>query len=251
MPRISRNSLTSTYYHAIVQGINKEYIFKEDKDKETYREIIKNKLNNERITILGYCIMSNHAHFIINSEIVEDMSKYMHKINAIYAMYYNKKNRRVGYVFRNRYYTQEIKSRIQLYNCLKYVHNNPVKAKMVKKISEYKYSSYNEFLKKKNIITDESITKLFGSKKDFIEQFEWIHNNCNNDDFIDVKEKELDEFMHEVEIKYNKKLNELKDNKQLLKKIILDARKETDATIVEISEVLGVSKSTVGNYAKK
>ena len=113
--------------------------------------------------------MSNHAHFIINSESVEDMSKYMHKINVIYAMYYNNKNRRVGYVFRNRYYTQEIKSRIQLYNCLKYVDNNPVKAKMVNKIGEYKYSSYNEFLGNKEIITDESIIKLFSSKNNYIE----------------------------------------------------------------------------------
>ena len=59
--------------------------------------------------------------------------------------YYNKKYNRVGYVFRNRYKKQVLYSEKQLYTCINYIHNNPVKAKICRFPHEYKYSSYNRY----------------------------------------------------------------------------------------------------------
>ena len=252
MPRIARKNSRSCFYHVIVQGINKEYIFRSDEDIKQYKQIIKSKLKESNIEILAYCIMNNHAHLLIYSEKSQYLSQYMQKVNTSYSQYYNKVNKRVGYVFRDRYYSQDLVNEIQLYNCLKYIHNNPVKARIVNKMQDYKYSSYNEFKGNKEVITERSIKILFGTIKGYNEEFDRIHNEKSEiEEFYDIKEKDIYEFINEIEHKYGKQIKVIKKDKGLLKEIIQLARKETDVTIVELAEIMGVSKSLVGNYSKK
>lgn len=253
MPRTARKDSKSNFYHIMVQGINKEYIFNTKEDIESYQKIVKDKLENSSIIILGYCIMNNHAHFLIYSEKEENLSKYMQRLNTSYSRLYNNKNKRVGYVFRDRFRSQDILSKKQLYNCLVYIHNNPVKAGMVKTMSAYKYSSYNEFLREKYIITNESIKLLFGNIKNQIGQFILIHNQCLDENFIDECEnkKSLSHFIEDFEKKYNRKIEEITQDKNLLRLLIIEAREQTNATIQALGEKLNVSKSTVGRYAKK
>lgn len=254
MPRIARKESRSNFYHVMSQGINKEYIFNKEEDMKNYQRLIKEKLKNANIIILAYCIMNNHVHFLIYCENEVYLSKYMQRLNTSYGRLYNKKNERVGYVFRDRFRSQDILDQRQLYNCLRYIHNNPVKAGMVKNISEYQYSSYNEFLKEKDIITDESIKILFGNNKDYKIQFKLIHNNCEDeDDFIDENEKvqDISCFIREFEKNYNRKIEELSQDRDLLKIAINDARHKTNVTIVELAEKLNLSKSTVARYTKK
>lgn len=254
MPRIARKSSQSCYYHVIVQGINKEYIFGKKLYIEKYKEIILKRLENSKVTILAYCIMNNHAHFLIYTEESKYLSKYMQRVNTTYSQFYNKINKRVGYVFRDRYFSQNILSEKQLYNCLKYIHNNPVKAGISTTMGEYKYSSYNEFFGRKEIIDNEGIKLLFGSIDKFKNEFYWLHNinnSYNTDEFYDIKEKEIYEFISEIERKYKKKAIDIKTDKELLKKILKEARKQTNVTIVELADIFDISKSTVGNYIKK
>ena len=252
MPRKSRKSSKSNFYHVIVQGINKNYIFEKREDKEKYRNLIKKKLEESNIVVLAYCIMGNHTHFLIYSEKSEYLSKYMQRLNTTYSQFYNRKNKRVGYVFKDRYNSQEILNIKHLYNCLRYIHNNPVKAGIVINEEEYEYSSYNEFIVKRCIINDESINLLFGTLTNYKEFFDLIHNNAseNDNDFIDVKEKNIEDFIFQTEKKYNKSIRDIIKNKEILKKIIKEARLRTNVTIRELAEILDVSKSTVGKYSK-
>lgn len=253
MPRIARKDSQSKFYHIMVQGINKEYIFNKKEDMKKYQRLIKEKLENSNIMILAYCIMNNHAHFLIYCEDEIYLSKYMQRLNTSYARLYNKENERLGYVFRDRFRSQDILTERQLYNCLRYIHNNPVKAGMVKDVSEYEYSSYNEFLKETNIITEESIKLLFDDIDNYKTQFKLIHNNCIDEDFIDEDDKTIDisTFLEEFEKKYNRKIEEVSQDRKFLKRVINDAREQTNVTIVELAEKLNVSKSKVGRYIKK
>ena len=61
----------------------------------------------------------------------------MHCLNTRYGLYYNKKHKRIGYVFRDRYKAEGIYSEEQLYNCIKYIYDNPVKAGVCNKAEEY------------------------------------------------------------------------------------------------------------------
>ena len=253
MPRIARKNSNSNFYHIIVQGINKKYIFNKTELINKYIQIIIDKKEKSNVTILAYCIMNNHAHFLIFSEKVEYLSKFMQRVNTSYSQYYNKIHKRVGYVFRDRYYSQDILNEKHLYSCIKYIHNNPVKANLCMLMKEYKYSSYNEYLKDKRIINDESIELLFGKRRDYKKEFNFIHDIEYGDEytFEDIKDKEITDLIKENEKKYNKNINELKQNKKILKLLIHDARKETDVTLTELAEILDLSKSTIHNYYRK
>lgn len=251
MPRKSRKSSESNYYHVMIQGINKEYIFKDEFHIKYYRDIIFEKLKESNINILAYCIMNNHAHFLIYSEKTEDLSKFMQKTNTAYSFFYNSFHKRVGYVFRNRFLSQEILSQRQLFTCLKYIHNNPIKAKIVEKFNEYPYSSYNEFIEEKRIISEKSIELIFGNNKEYKSVFKEIHNNNTYDGFFkDIKEKNIDTFISEYEELCDKKISDFVKDKNLLKDFIKNAKIETDVTTRELAEKLGISKSTVSNYSK-
>lgn len=141
MARIPRNCMNTSFFHIMVQGNNKEFIFNSKKDIELYLEILQEVKEEIPISIISYCIMNNHAHFLFYIDEIDKMIKFMHKTSLKYAKYYNKKYDRVGYVFRGRYKTQEIKTISHFYNCIYYIHQNPVKANICEKAEEYPYSS--------------------------------------------------------------------------------------------------------------
>ena len=121
MPRIARKDMISSYIHVITQGINKEDIFKKSKYKNKYIKLVEKTFEKySDLYLLGYCIMSNHAHFLIYTKDYETLSKAMLRINTTYGIFYNKEEERVGYVFRDRYYTQQIKDESHLYNAFVY-----------------------------------------------------------------------------------------------------------------------------------
>ena len=117
MPRNSRESITSQYIHVIVQGIKKEYIFQKEQYKKYYLKLLWKTLKEYKETkILAFCIMDNHAHFLVYTEQIKQLSQIMSKINTTYGIFFNKSEDRVGYVFRNRYYTHEILDQKHLLN---------------------------------------------------------------------------------------------------------------------------------------
>ena len=142
MPRYPRYYLKTSYFHVITQGINKSYIFDKSEDIKYYIKIMYELVEKHSIKIIAYCIMNNHAHILIETESVNELSKYMQRLNTKYGRYYNKKYTRVGYVFRDRYKSEGIYDEIHLYNCIKYIYNNPVKAGICIKPQDYPYSNY-------------------------------------------------------------------------------------------------------------
>ena len=240
----------SSLYHVMVQGINREYIFNNDEYIEKYKYLIKEKLLDSHILIMAYCIMNNHAHFLIFSEKSQYLSKYMQKLNTAYSNYYNKNEKRIGYVFRDRYKTQDIYDKEQLIHCLAYIHNNPVKAGMVDKPYKYRHSSYNEFLGNRKIISEKSVEFIFGSIDKCREVFGQMHIGHEEIDFIDVKDKEIGEFIKEFENENRVDLKDIKNDKGLLKSFIKEARQKTSVTLIELSKFLDYSKSAVAKYAK-
>lgn len=219
MPRNSRKNSPGLFHHIMSQGINKEYIFNNDNLKDRYRTILKDKMKQNNVNIIAYCIMDNHVHMLVNIQKIEDMCKFMQQVNTTYAKFYNKFYNRVGYVFRNRYLSKPILDENNLKRCVVYIHRNPVVAKMVKKENEYKFSSYNEYLKCNNeekLIYSNSSEILFGkmSIKELKKEFKDIHN---------YKDSELDvfnDFEEKIEINIEQLLEKysyLTENKKIVK----------------------------------
>ena len=103
MARIARKNLDAMYYHVMVQGINKEYIFEKDECKKIYIKLLKKYSSECDISLVAYCIMGNHAHLLLKIKNILDLSNCMKKINTTFAIYYNELLNRVGFVFRDRF----------------------------------------------------------------------------------------------------------------------------------------------------
>ena len=128
-------------------------------------------------------MMNNHAHFLVHTEDINEISKFMHKLNLIYSIKYNNYEHRIGVVFRNRYKSEAIYDREYLLNCIKYIHNNPVKAGIVNNCIEYKFSSYHDYVYNTGLSQSLIMNSIFGSKCNYMELFDKLHDKL----FIDIK----------------------------------------------------------------
>lgn len=235
------------FLHIMVQGLNKEYIFNEECEIKKYLNLLRKNVEKLSINIVSYCIMNNHAHILLYSKKIEDVSKFMRKVNTSYAIYYNEKHNRCGYLFRNRYKSEEIFTQSHLISCINYIHNNPVKANMCILKGDYKYSSYNDYINKTGFINDKLIKECFEEngliykdilKKDykcykFLEDYEEINK-------ID-KLKIIESFIKENNISFS----ELQYNKEYLNKIVEILYLDYNIMQKEIAELLKINISKV------
>ncbi len=166
MPRLARNSNQSGFFHIMVQGIDKSYIFQTEEQKKEYVKLMIKHKENSGVNVNAYCVMDNHTHMLLFTENVTNISNYMKKLNTSYGVYYNKTNDRVGFVFRNRFQSQYITDESYLINCIKYIHMNPVRAGKVENEARYRYSSYQDYFKRKEsyVIDKENLIEIFGEE---------------------------------------------------------------------------------------
>lgn len=250
MPRVNRKYYISSFLHIMVQGINKEDIFKNDFYKNLYLKLINENIDEFNLKILAYVIMSNHAHILLSYSNIEDVSKFMHKINQAFAQMYNKFENRVGYVFRGRYRCEQIKDEVHLYNVLIYIHYNPIKANIVKKLSDYKYSSYNQYL---NGDIEKEIVHIIFNTYDYKEIFNRLHEEYFDKYLSKQKKmKTYQEVIEEFKSKNKISTTELiiKEN-NLLIQLIFDLEDCTNLNDKQISELLKIGKNKIRNLKKK
>jgi len=140
MAREWRMEYKGGFYHVIARGNNKEYIFKNDVDKGYLLKQIKEYKEGMGFKVYGYVLMDNHYHFIIQT-MDKKLQEIMHGINNKYSKYFNYKYKRVGHVFQSRYKAILIQDERYLISLIRYLHRNPIRAKMCEKVENYKWSS--------------------------------------------------------------------------------------------------------------
>ncbi|MBQ9297660.1 MAG: transposase [Clostridia bacterium] len=248
MPRLARKYLETSFLHLIVQGVNKEYIFYKKEYIEKYLEIFKENSDKYNYTIIAYCVMNNHAHFLIYAEDMNKLAKGMQKTNLLFAQMYNRKEHRVGVVFRNRYQIEPIYNLKYLINCIKYIHNNPVKAKMVLKCEDYEYSTYKDYANNVGVSRSEIMKKIFGKKCNYLELF----NESPNNRFMDIEEYSSEqkkqyilEAIYEFRKRYCKSTFEIFSDRDVLKKLIWFLKEKFGCTYVEIRNYFEISRGTM------
>jgi putative transposase len=168
MPRCARLKAPTCTYHIMVRSISEVPLYKEDADKDRYLRILKKYQDLFLFKLYAYCIMNNHAHFIIYSN-GADISKIMHGINQSYAQYYNRKYGRHGHLFQDRFKSKIVKDESYLISLSGYIHNNPSDIdKYEEHIERYPYSSLGIYLgiskDTLGIIDSAFILKIFGGK---------------------------------------------------------------------------------------
>jgi REP element-mobilizing transposase RayT len=243
-------------YHIMVRGINKEQIFNRPIYKNKILQFIEEIREELEFHVIAYCVMNNHMHLLLKAD-DDKLEIIMKKLNVKYAMYYNKVEDRYGHVFQDRFKSEIVEDESYLLGALRYIHNNPVKAGMIKNFEQYYWSSGKDyFIQDSNIITFKclnDIINLFKNKDEFLK----FHKNDDDNLYIDTIEeenehklnyinKEIENFAKEMGIIENKQLkNEFKEDlaERLLKMNLI--------TIREVAGLCNLSKYRVSELDKK
>lgn len=218
MPYRHQQFVNSEIYHVVTRGIDENLIFKDVDDyyrgifsiyefnnikpveiKERRKQRKKEKTSGDPfsdtreklVEILAFCFMPNHIHLLLRQLKDNGITRFMRKLGAGYAGYFNRKYGRKGYVFQNRFLPVHIKNDNQLKIVLTYIHINPVSIikpkwkeigirnieETIKFVENYKWSSYSDYINKKNFpsVTERKfISEVIGDEqgcRDFIKNW--------------------------------------------------------------------------------
>ena len=155
-------------YHLYNRGNNKEPVFFENENYLYFLEQFKKHVL-PFIEVYAYCLMPNHFHFFVRVIDKDPFEKGIKNFFISYSKAINKKYNRVGSLFQGRYKVSEVTSNSYFTKIIIYIHQNPVVAKLVKKMEEYKYSSYAAYLSnKKTVINKQEALDWFSGLESFI-----------------------------------------------------------------------------------
>ena len=168
MPRRSRIDAPGALHHIIVRGIDRKRIFKDDADKDNFLGRLKNILTNSTTLCFAWVLIPNHFHLLLRTGSVP-ISTVMKRLLTGHAIYFNRKHRRVGHLFQNRYKSILCQEDAYLHELVRYIHLNPIRAKIVpdlKFLDKYAYSGHAAIIgKKKNDWQDtDYVLKFFHTK---------------------------------------------------------------------------------------
>ena len=185
MPRRPRIDMVG-YYHIVNRGVEQRIIYEEDEDFETFLVMLCTACKLYNVQLHGYVLMSNHYHLLIETT-QENLSKFMKHINASYAIYFNKKYKRSGHLWQGRFKSWYVTDEAYLYTLISYIHNNPVKANIVIKTEEYRYSSYLAFIETIEPIACLKNSFVFTEFKEINERKEFLQSTTDESILHEIK----------------------------------------------------------------
>ncbi len=172
MPRLARLTCQGGFYHLYNRGLNKQKIFHHQKDYEKLLNKLSSLLLAGDWIIYAYCLMPNHYHFLVE-ERKTPIAKLIGRLFTSYGVFFNKKYQRNGPLFADRFKSKIVQKDSYFLEVSRYIHLNPVEAKLVKAPEDYPYSSLGEYAGKyhRNIINLEKVTTLLGDHKYRLENY--------------------------------------------------------------------------------
>ncbi len=163
MARALRLSFENAFYHIIARGIRKENIFYSDKDKKVFLDKINETFEKYSFICYAYCLMDNHYHLFIQTPLA-NISEGMHYLNTSYANWFKAKYKLTGPIFQGRYKSILIDADSYALVLSAYVHLNPLRAGMVKKLEDYSFSSFLDYIGTKKPVIRRLDTSLILSR---------------------------------------------------------------------------------------
>ena len=162
MARKKREWYPGAIYHITTRGNHKNDIFRDGEDYVIYMRFLQESIESFKSKLICYCLMTNHVHLIIETGNIT-ISELMKKLNFLYTKNFNVKYNLVGHLFQGRYFSELIQTDSYLLEASKYLHLNPVKAKMVDLPESYKWSSYKMYIgtMEEDLITSSKILSYF------------------------------------------------------------------------------------------
>ncbi len=144
MPRGVRIIADNSYYHIINRGNQKQRLFLENDDYEEYINILIHYKRKFWFRLLGYCLMPNHVHMILELRQPQELAKVMQGITQTYTNWFNLKYNKVGHLWQGRFKSMLIQKNKYFLDCVYYIEANPVRAGLASSPADYPWSSYKD-----------------------------------------------------------------------------------------------------------
>jgi putative transposase len=128
-------------FHVTARGVRKTELFVDDRDRELYLDLLASTIARFRWQCLGYCLMGNHVHLLIQLRL-PNLSRGMQRIHGMYAYRFNTRHGHVGHVFDRRFFSSHIASESHLLATFRYIALNPVTARVCSDPADFRWSSF-------------------------------------------------------------------------------------------------------------
>ena len=166
MARKPRVHFSEALYHVIVRGNQRQDIFLDEKDYQTYLSYLSECKARYRFRLYAYALMRNHVHLLLEVE-ATPLSKIMQGLQFRYTRYFNRRYGKVGHLFQGRYKAILCDKDPYLLGLVRYIHLNPIRSKVVKDLEKYRWISHLRYLGKTNdgLVDEEFVLSQFGKNK--------------------------------------------------------------------------------------
>src|ERR1035438_217973 len=140
MARFARVIAIEVAHHVTQRGNSRQFILSTDADRDVYLSLLREYIEKHRVSLIGYCLMSNHVHLVLVPHQADALATALKQTHGRYAAYWNAKHRSSGHVWQGRYYSCPL-DREHLWKALRYTELNPVRAGLVAEATSWTWSS--------------------------------------------------------------------------------------------------------------
>lgn len=241
------------YHHIINRGVNRSVVFNYPDDKEMFLLIINKAATIHKVTLHDYSIMDNHYHLLIETQ-KENLSIFMRIVNANYAQYYNKKYKRSGHLWQDRYKSKYITSEDYLYTLIRYIEYNSIEAGLAKKVGEYPFTLASLIFNAKEVYPC-SAESLMIKEYDIKTLHEFLDSSLTDDELAYLQEKEKQKVLKSsdgVIVRRSKKFEEhfMDTATKIDRNCAIHNAYNDGYSQVDIASHLKVSKSLISKVVK-
>lgn len=151
MPRDKRLNIAGAIYHVITRGLERKEIFRDEKDKEEFIARLEKAIKETGCQCYAWSLMSNHVHLLIRTR-QESLTDLMRRVLTGYAIYFNRRYKRRGYLYQGRYKSILCQEDVYLLELVRYIHLNPVRAGIVGTVEElgkYRWTGHSVLVGKR------------------------------------------------------------------------------------------------------
>lgn len=142
MPRKALLAMAGIAWHVIQRGNNRTTCFYADEDYRVYLNTLKEQAAEHGCAVHAYVLMTNHVHLLLTPQRVDSVALTMKHLGQRYVQYINRTYRRSGTLWEERFKSCLAQDEAYVLACYRYIEPNPVRASMVKRPGEYRWSSY-------------------------------------------------------------------------------------------------------------
>lgn len=199
MGRKPRIHYPGAVYHVIIRGNNRETVLFDEQHKRKYLSIVALYKDKLGFKLYAFCIMNNHAHLLIEVHDVP-LSNIMQRVQQVYTQWFNCKYDRIGHVFQQRYKALLCDKESYLLQLIRYIHHNPVKAKLEGGI-DYKWSSHAYYVgKEKGSLVDTDVLGMFAeSRREALKQYLLFMNQDPDEIIEEIIYKNIDKLRPKIQ----------------------------------------------------